>query len=200
MIAALKWNKCPRDLTKIPQVHVGGDDEGEGEVELLVRHSAVLRPVEVTGEAALVDGVLEGSLTVTGKVMRSSYIPHRIRSAHSRLESLNTTLFLQCCTVCRDVAFCQQISENLMRNLLKLTEITSLRFSDELRALCLLQLDGMVGQPSLMTGLISLTIKVEERNQDEQQDVRPLPHCEVLYQEQNVVLCTGVESNQSEIS
>ena len=103
--------------------------------------------------------------------MRSSYILHRIRSAHSRLESLNTTLFLQCCTVCRDVAFCQQISENLMRNLLKLTEITSLRFSDELRALCLLQLDGMVGQPSLMTVLISLTIKVEERNPDEQQDV-----------------------------
>ena len=33
------------------------------------------------------------------------------------------------------------------------------------------QLDGMVGQPSLMTVLISLTIKVEERNQDEQQDV-----------------------------
>ena len=96
--------------------------------------------------------------------------------------------------------FCQQVSENLMRNLLKLTEMTSLCLSDELRALCLFQLDGMVGQPSLMTVLISLTIKVEERNQDEQQDVRPLPHCEVLYQEQNVVLCTGVESNQSEIS
>ena len=87
-----------------------------------------------------------------------------------------------------------------MRNFLKLTEITSLRFSDELRALCLLQLDGMVGQPSLMTVLISLTIEVEERNQDEQQDIRPQPHCEVIYQEYNVVLCTGVESNQSEIS
>ena len=49
LIAALKWKKRPRDLTKIPQVHVGGDDEGEGEVELLVRHSAVLRPLEVTG-------------------------------------------------------------------------------------------------------------------------------------------------------
>ena len=75
LIAALKWNKGPRDLTKIPQVHVGGDDEGEGEVELLVRHSAVLRPLEVTGEAALVDGVLSGSLTLTGEVVRvSSYI------------------------------------------------------------------------------------------------------------------------------
>ena len=87
-----------------------------------------------------------------------------------------------------------------MRNFLKLTEVTSLRFSDELRALCLLQLDGMVGQPSLMTVLISLAIEVEERNQDKQQDVRPQPHCEVIYQEQNVVLCTGVDSNQSEIS
>ena len=36
-------------MKQVPQVHLGSDDEGEGEVELLVRHSAVLRPVEVTG-------------------------------------------------------------------------------------------------------------------------------------------------------